>query len=286
MIEHVEDFLSYLGSERGLSKNTCIAYGQDLRALLHTLQSLGISSIEHINEESLLTFLSQLKASKVATSSFCRILVSIKMWLRFLKKEHLIAIDPSARLDSPSPERLIPEVLTEEEITRLLQAPDPGSRDRAILLMLYASGLRVSELCSLNIHDVDDTLVRVKGKGGKERLIPVAPIAVQAVDAYLLTHRPNTPEEPALFLNNRGKRIDRHAIWHQIKRYARKAHISKSISPHTLRHCFATHLLEHGADLRIIQEMLGHSNIATTDRYTHITTHHLSTAFDTFHPRP
>ncbi len=151
--------------------------------------------------------------------------------------------------------------------------------------MIYASGLRVSEVCGLNLHDVDDTVVRVKGKGGKERIVPIAASAVAAIDHYLVTFRPDNKDTP-LFLSEKGKRIERTLVWKRVKHYAKLAGISKVISPHTLRHSFATHLLENGADLRIIQEMLGHSNIATTDRYTHISQRHLTEAFENFHPRP
>jgi len=155
------------------------------------------------------------------------------------------------------------------------------------LQLLYASGLRVSELCDLNLNDLNDTFVRVRGKGGKERLVPVAKSAVTAIDHYLTQYRHTKDEQDlALFVSIRGKRIQRNEVWQRVKLYATEAHITKPISPHTLRHSFATHLLEHGADLRIIQEMLGHASIATTDRYTHISQKHLHKAFEAFHPRP
>ena len=155
--------------------------------------------------------------------------------------------------------------------------------------MIYASGLRVSEVCGLNLHDVDDTVVKVTGKGGKERIVPIAVQAVAAIDHYLVTFRQHcdgNEKEPPLFVSENGKRIDRTTVWKRVKFYAKLAKITKEISPHTLRHSFATHLLENGADLRVIQEMLGHSNIATTDRYTHISQRHLTDAFEAFHPRP
>ena len=152
--------------------------------------------------------------------------------------------------------------------------------------MLYASGLRVSEICGLNIQDLDDASVRVKGKGGKERVVPIAQAAVKAVDHYLINFRRANQEEPALFVTSKGRRIDRVEVFRRVKRYAQIAGITRSISPHTLRHSFATHLLENGADLRVIQEMLGHASIATTDRYTHISQTPLQDAFQAFHPRP
>lgn len=291
MHKYIDDFLSYLQAEKGLSQNTCIAYGQDLTMLLDLVKKKGISSLEGIQEETILEFLSLLNIQGYAASSRSRILVSIKMWFRFLKQEKILKREMTEHLDSPKIELLIPSVLTIAQVDLLLQAPDKethlGVRDRALLQVLYASGLRVSEVCSLNIQDVDDTVVRVRGKGGKERLVPIAQSAVKSIDDYLVKFRSSIDgKEEALFLNQKGKRIDRVTIWKRIKVYAKIAGISKPISPHTLRHSFATHLLENGADLRVIQEMLGHASIATTDRYTHVSMRHLSAAFDTFHPRP
>ncbi|MES2121189.1 MAG: tyrosine-type recombinase/integrase, partial [Chlamydiota bacterium] len=197
--------------------------------------------------------------------------------------------DVTLHLDSPKMWQLIPEVLTVSEVNALLHAPNPeefaGARDQAVLLVLYASGLRVSEVCGLNLQDVDDQVVRVKGKGGKERIVPIAQVATSAIDHYLVRFRKES-DFPALFVTEKNRRIDRTLVWKRVKFYAKAAGIQKSISPHTLRHSFATHLLENGADLRVIQEMLGHANIATTDRYTHISTQHLADAFNAFHPRP
>ena len=275
MKEHISDFLLYLGSEKGLSPHTLEAYQRDVAAFC---QKKG----------SVLDFLRHLKESAYATSSICRALVSVKMFFRFLKKEGIVSEDPTLYLDSPKLWQLIPEVLTPPEVTKLMSTPGSddavGVRDRAILQVLYASGLRVSELCGLNITDVDDTFVRVKGKGNKERIVPIAQSAVAAIDTYL--HQFRQDGEGPLFVTSRGKRIDRVTVWERVKLYAKKAGISKPISPHTLRHSFATHLLENGADLRVIQEMLGHANIATTDRYTHISQKHLHDAFAKFHPRP
>ena len=292
MQERISDFLSYLSSERGLANNTIEAYGRDLKFLCDALQKCGVSSLEKATEQEIIFFLSQLRERNYASSSICRALVAVKVFFRFLKKERYIASDVTAHLDSPKLWQLIPDVLTIEEVDRLLSAPEvasaQGARDKAILEVLYASGLRVSELCGLNIHDVDDVFVRVTGKGGKERLVPIAKSAINAIDYYLLHHRGEVREDKdaPLFVSGRGKRIDRAAVWKRVKFYARVAEIVKRISPHTLRHSFATHLLENGADLRVIQEMLGHASIATTDRYTHISQQHLSSAFSTFHPRP
>lgn len=292
MKQWVEDFLSYLGSEKGLAQNTLISYRRDIEMFIALLNERGISSLDRVEEEDMITFLSLLKAKNYATSSICRATVAIKMLFRFLKREKVIEKDITLHLDSPRLWQLIPEVLTISEVEDLLQAPDPstliGARDLAILQVIYASGLRVSEVCGLNLQDVDDQIVRVKGKGGKERIVPIAKAAVDAIDHYLIQYRQPSAHEKMvpLFVSEKGKRIDRVLVWKRIKLYAKQANIHKEISPHTLRHSFATHLLENGADLRVIQEMLGHSNISTTDRYTHISQRHLAEAFAAFHPRP
>ncbi len=292
MKSQIEEFLSYLGSEKGLAQNTLISYRRDIAMFLAILQERGVTSLEHAREEDLIAFLSSMKTKTYAASSICRAIVAIKMLFRFLKREKAIEKEITMHLDSPRMWQLIPEVLTISEVEDLLRAPDTttliGARDKAILQVIYASGLRVSEVCGLNLQDVDDQIVRVKGKGGKERIVPIAKTAVDAIDHYLLHYRQYASDEKSvpLFVSEKGKRIDRVMVWKRIKYYAKLAGIQKRISPHTLRHSFATHLLENGADLRVIQEMLGHANISTTDRYTHISQRHLSEAFQAFHPRP
>jgi integrase/recombinase XerD len=289
MNEVLEEFAGYLGVEKGLAANTLEAYRRDNLAFLVFLREKGINKLTDVTQDHLIDFLGCLKAQEYAVSSLCRMLIAIKVFFRFAKREKHIAHDPVAHLDSPKLWQLIPEVLSAKEVDALLAAPDcqtnVGVRDRAIFIVMYASGLRVSEVCGLNIHSLDDNVVRVRGKGGKERIVPIARCAVEAVDAYLLGARGEGKEE-ALFVTARGKRIDRHMVWKRIKFYAKAAGIAKNISPHTLRHSFATHLLENGADLRIIQEMLGHAHIATTDKYTHLKERHLLEAFAAFHPRP
>lgn len=279
----IADFLAYLATERGLSAHTCAAYGRDLRHFNQVVQR----EIKEVTPLEISLFLSHLKEKRYASSSLCRAVMALKVFFRFLKREGLVEKDVTVYLESPKIWQLIPEVLSQDEVMRLLNAPQKdskeGLRDRAILHLLYASGVRVSELCMLNIQDVDDQFVRVKGKGGKERLVPIAKSAVQELDCYLVDGREEGGE--ALFLSLGGKRVTRFEVWKRVKYYAKKANIEKPISPHTLRHSFATHLLEHDADLRVIQEMLGHANIATTDRYTHISQKHLREAFDRFHPK-
>lgn len=286
----IEDFLFYLGAEKGLSKNTLEAYQRDLKYFAEMLKKNGGISFDQIGEEEVLVYLQELQRKNFASSSICRALIALKGFFRYLKKERIISGEKTFYLDTPKVWQLVPEVLTEEEVQHLLSIPKAedfmGARDKAILEVLYASGLRVSEICGLNILDVSDEALRVKGKGGKERIVPIAKIALQSIDDYLLRFRTEVKNTEALFISKKGKRLDRIAIWSLLKTYAKKAGIIKSISPHTLRHCFATHLLENGADLRVIQELLGHSNISTTDRYTHISQKHLNEAFSKFHPRP
>ncbi|HNA61701.1 MAG TPA: site-specific tyrosine recombinase [Rhabdochlamydiaceae bacterium] len=280
-MEHeIGDFLIYLGSEKGLSPRTLEAYGRDLRAFA--------KAVQNPTNEAIVGYFQTLKEKGMASSSLCRALVAIKVFFRFLKREQLVSHNPTIFLESPKMWQLIPEVLTIDEVTRFLQAPDResfiGARDLAVFQVMYASGLRVSEVCGLNIGSIGDDHVRVKGKGNKERVVPIATLAVESVDDYLLRFRKEG--DGPLFITQRGHRIDRVTVWERVKFYAQKTGISKSISPHTLRHSFATHLLENGADLRVIQEMLGHAHIATTDRYTHVSHKHLHTAFEKFHPKP
>lgn len=292
MMDLLCDLLAYLGSEKGLATNTLLAYERDNASFLQFLKDKGVEEITAVREEDVIAFLAHLKAKAYADSSVCRMVVALKVFFRFLKKEGVIDTDPMAHLDAPKFWQLIPEVLTFAEVSALLSAPDAtsdeGIRDRAILAVLYASGLRVSEVCSLDLHSIDDAMLRVKGKGGKERVVPIARSAVDAVDAYLLKVRTEKKAlNEALFVRGKmGQRVDRYFVWKQVKHYAIKASISKNISPHTLRHSFATHLLENGADLRVIQEMLGHASIATTDRYTHLSQRRLMESFHGFHPRP
>lgn len=285
MEREIADFLVYLGSEKGLSPHTLAAYRRDLSALSEFWKG---KKAEEIIGEQIIEYFQSLKAQGLASSSLCRALVAIKVFFRFLKREKIISNNPTLFLESPKMWQLIPEVLTVEEVSRFLEAPDSafsiGARDHAMFQVMYASGLRVSELCGLNTGDISDDKVRVRGKGNKERVIPIASSAVAAVDHYLTQFR--REGDGPLFLSSHGQRIDRVAVWERVKFYAKKAGISKDISPHTLRHSFATHLLENGADLRVIQEMLGHAHIGTTDRYTHVSRKHLHEAFEKFHPKP
>lgn len=291
MKEAIEDFLAYISSEKGLSQNTIEAYGRDTKGFCSFLEEQGISSFAAVEVSHFVSFLSKLKNDGYASASLCRILIATKVLFRFLAREKIIPGNVSLFIQTPKLWQLIPEVLSYEEVEVLLSQPNPstaiGSRDKAILEVLYASGLRVSEVCSLDIYSVDDTFVRVTGKGSKERLVPIGQHAIQAIDDYLQHYRCFTDSQTqlALFVSRSGQRIDRIFVWRMINQYAKQGNIQKNISPHTLRHSFATHLLDNGADLRVIQEMLGHASISSTDRYTHVSRSRLQEAFQACHPR-
>lgn len=285
MQKEIEAFLSYLGSERGLSPQTLLSYHYDLKTFERFVR--GRPLIE-IDESIFINYFELLNQKKLSSSSRYRHLVTLKVFFKFLKQEKIISFNPTLFLQNPKIWQLIPEVLTVEEMNQLLNAPDSqtfiGARDKACLYLMYGSGLRVSEVCDLCIGDFYEDSVRVRGKGNKERIVPIAPQALQWIDHYLVKFR--TSKDGYLFLSSRGKRINRITLWLRIKEYAKKLSISKNITPHTLRHSFATHLLENGADLRVIQELLGHATIATSDRYTHLSCLHIKQAFHQFHPKP
>lgn len=288
--EMLDEFASYLGSEKGASLNTIEAYMRDTNAFAQFLNECVITAFTMVTRDHIVKYLGHLKAKGYASSSMCRALIAIKVLFRFLKREGYIPTNIALTLDSPKLWQLIPEVLTGSEVERLLAMPDAdteqGSRDRAILEVLYACGLRVSELCSLNICDVSDVHLKVMGKGRKERVVPIGKKAIDAINAYhFYRDKYDSEMEKALFVNGKGKRIDRMMVWQRVKAHAKAAGITKNISPHTLRHSFATHLLDNGAELRVIQEMLGHASIASTDRYTHVSQQRLTEAFAAFHPR-
>ncbi len=288
----IHDFLIYISSEKGLSANTISAYQNDIRKFILFLNEYGISQMEQVEENHLLKFFESLQKQNYASSSIGRTSIALKVYFQFLKREGVLKRNPAEYLASPKMWQLIPEVLSSAEIERLMNAPDistmQGCRDKAILELLYSSGLRVSELCHVSLYAIEEDCIRVKGKGSKERLIPVGKKALAAIDDYLNRFRDKSEseKEKSLFVGRKGRHLSRIDIWRMIKFYAASVGIQKNISPHTLRHSFATHLLDHGADLRVIQELLGHSCISSTDRYTHISSSKLISAFKDFHPRP
>lgn len=287
MQRDIQDFATYLISEKGLSLHTLESYQCDIQSFLSFLTSYELKNWGELKQQHVIDFLGEKKTTGYASSSISRALIAIKVFFRFLKREGIISHNITLLLTTPKIWQLIPDVLSLEEMEHLLNQPNrstmKGARDRAILEVLYATGIRVSELCGLCIQDVDDDYLRIKGKGGKERLVPIGKQAICAIDRYL--HFRDGGVEQALFLGRGGSSIDRVTVWKIVKGYAKQAEITKLISPHTFRHSFATHLLDNGADLRVIQELLGHSSIKSTDRYTHVSCSHLHEAFRHFHPR-
>lgn len=289
-------FSQFLAVERGLSRNTVSAYCSDLRNLRAFLSERGISSWNDPDREILLDFLDSLRDNDMETTSIARHLAAIRMFFRYLAGEKLVDRDPTLLLDSPKLWRVLPDHLSLSEVDALLAVfPEKGDalelRNRAILHLLYASGLRVSELTSLKVGDVsfETGMVRVKGKGSKERIVPIAPAVLKLLLRYLRTAREElvylVPLSPYFFVSHHSRKLNRERIWAIIKDAAFAAGISKNIYPHTLRHSFASHLLANGADLRVIQEMLGHADIGTTEIYTHVDRGRLASIHQKFHPR-
>lgn len=288
--ECIQDFLSYAASEKGFAKNTREAYARDLKSFSLFLEKQQIHSFQLVEDIHITAFLNFLTSSSYATASIARVLMAIKTFCRFLKREKIVTHNNALLIDPPKLWQKIPVVLSLDEVERLLAQPETsswlGARDKAILELLYASGLRVTELCSLTLYGVDDLFVKVFGKGSKERIIPLGKRAIEAIDYYLsFRDCPDDQDRDYLFITSKGKQLDRWTVWKMVKQYALQAGITKNISPHTLRHSFATHLLDNGADLRVIQEMLGHASIGSTDRYTHVSRSHLKKTFDAYHPR-
>lgn len=290
----VEAFLDYARVEAGLSPHTCAAYHRDLTDFARFVRSRGIPSLLVVQRADVTLYLFALRQRGLAASTVARRLSALRSFYRFLVREGRAGSDPTEDVTGPRLGRRLPRVLSVEEVAQLLAQPrldrPEGLRDRAILELLYASGLRVSELVALDVPDVDleAELVRVVGKGRKERVVPVGSYAVRALREYLDRARARLVRRratAALFVNRSGRRLGRQWIWTMLRRYAVQAGIRTFVSPHVLRHSFATHLLEGGADLRAVQELLGHANIATTQIYTHLTRDHVRAVFDRAHPR-
>jgi integrase/recombinase XerD len=290
----LEQFLDYISLERGLSPNTRAAYADDIGRFLDWLAEKGVRSMNDVTRRQILDHLMAEKARGLAANSLSRHLVSLKVFSRYLVQEGLLSINVAESMDSPKVWKMLPSVLTPREVDRLFAAPDLktplGLRNRAVLELFYASGLRVSELAGLQLHDLhlEEDFLRCVGKGRKERVVPVGSSAVEKVKQYIQTVRPQFtpgPHEQTVFLSSRHQPMSRKTIWDMIKKCARNAGITKTIYPHTLRHSFASHLLANGAPLRIIQEMLGHADIATTQIYTHVDPDRLKGVHRQFHPR-
>jgi integrase/recombinase XerD len=290
----VKEYCAWLRLEKSLSENTLASYRFDLLRLGSYAHACGKRRLTEIDASFLGSFLRELYDLGFASSSIQRNVSAIRGFFGFLLSEGVVHDDPSELLDSPRKARYLPSVLTVEEIAAILNAPDQtnkcGLRDRALLETLYATGMRVSELCGFSYEQIlfDERLVRIIGKGAKERIVPIGDIALRLLCEYLEVERPGLARpltDSTVFLNVRGGAISRMGVWKIIQKYARAAAIDKHISPHTFRHSFATHLLEGGADLRIVQEMLGHANIVTTEIYTHVDREYLREVHASFHPR-
>jgi integrase/recombinase XerD len=291
----VDTYIRHLTIERGVAKNTIAAYRRDLRRYLEFLQSRGIEAIGQITELAIQDFAEQLvTVGGLSATSVARVLAGVRGIHKYWLLENLTNDDPAASVKPPKAPRRLPKAITVDQVEALLNAvggEDPVQvRDRAILELLYASGARITEIVSLDLDDlVDPTLLLVFGKGSKERLVPVGRYAQNALDAYLVRTRPllaiNGKGTPALFLNQRGGRLSRQSAWQIIHDASKAANLPGEISPHTLRHSFATHLLEGGADVRVVQELLGHSSVATTQIYTLVTVDALREVYATAHPR-
>lgn len=291
---YVSEFINYLAVERGLAQNTLESYGRDLRQFQSYLQNDHLDFIKDSSRNTIMNYLSNLQTKGRAVSTISRNLAAIKSFYQYLVRERYLEKDPAAHLESPKLEKKLPKILSIVEVEELLKQPNTylptGLRDKAMLELLYATGIRVSELISLNISDInlDMGYIKCYGKGAKERIVPLGSIAAKCVQEYISKGRSKlvrTYEEPALFVNHHGNRLTRQGFWKIIKKYAQEANINREITPHTLRHSFATHLLENGADLRSVQEMLGHADISTTQIYTHVTKNRLKEVYDKTHPR-
>lgn len=291
----LEEFFNFLSVEKGLSKNTLSSYRNDLNKYINYLENNKIDFIDKVKRSDITNFLMSRKDKGILAVSISRNLVAIKGFHRFLLRENFIGEDVTSALEAPKLWKRLPDTLNIDEVLKLLKTPNvrekQGIRDRAVLELLYATGMRVSELVNLRLSDLnlDVGFVKCIGKGQKERIIPVGKFAMDWLNKYFDKTRPifsKNKQNEKLFITRYGRNISRQTIWKLIKKYASVARIKKRLSPHTLRHSFASHLLERGADLRIVQEMLGHSNIATTQIYTHIDRGRLKMIHQKYHPRP
>ena len=293
-------FLDSLSIERGLSKNTLVAYARDLRRYLEFLKKNTIASLDQVSRKTVMDFLLEDRDRGLAATSVARALVAVRLFHRFLAGEGKIEEDITESLESPKLWKHLPDVLSVREVETLIKAPNTrkplGVRDQAILELMYATGLRASEVTGLKVGHVNfsEGYLRATGKGDKERVVPIGKMAQKSLKRYLEKSRarlikqnaPQSFDDGALFVNRWGKRMSRQAVWGVIKKYAKETGIKKKIYPHIFRHSFATHLLERGADLRVVQELLGHSDISTTQIYTHVEKSRLKGIHQKFHPRP
>jgi integrase/recombinase XerD len=294
MDTHFQDYLTMLRVERNLSPRTLEAYQRDLKHYLSFIVDKDIISLSNISQMHIREYIRSLNEKGLAASSIARIFSSIRSYHKFLSAENYVNENPTLILSSPKAPKKLPHVLMEEEISAIINAIvetfQYSKRDKAIIEMLYSCGLRVSELCALSLNNLylNDDMIRIMGKGSKERLLPVGGRAKNFLNDYLIHCRPGIQKDKgssSVFLSRNGNPLTRAMINNILRKWSQVAGISKSVSPHTLRHSFATHLLEGGADLRFVQALLGHSDISTTQVYTHLDKHHLKEVYQTHHPR-
>ncbi len=295
MEQFIKEFISILRFEKNLSDNTASSYQNDLNKFSCFISSRNISDLNNVTSVDIEEFFNAQRDNNLSTATSARYMTSIKKFFLFLEDNHYIQKNPTLTLSKVKISRKLPEVLSFEEVEKILSAPNTneliGIRDKAILETFYSSGLRVSELTNLKINDLffDDEVIRVLGKGSKERIIPLGSSAINCIKKYLLNSRPilekKMKSQNYLFLNKRGTKLSRMWIWKIFETYAKAADIKKEIHPHIFRHSFATHLLEGGADLRAVQEMLGHSDISTTQIYTHVDRNYIKQVHKDHHPR-
>ena len=287
--QNLRSFFNFLIIEKGLSKNTVKAYETDIKGFIKWINKNNKQSLLNIKESSVNRYISYLFSLKLKSSSVNRKISSLKSFYLFLLKKKLIRYSPFSEVISPKQEKYLPASMSESEVEKLLNSPDASKeieqRDKAMIEMLYATGMRISELVNLKITDIDmnRSVIKVMGKGSKERLIPFGESASEALFNYLKTRKDSSSKE--VFISNRGRKITRVAFWQRIKVYLLRENLKISISPHTLRHAFATHLLNRGADLRSVQLLLGHSDLSTTQIYTHIAKQRLGDVLKKHHPR-
>lgn len=291
----ITSYLDHLAVERGTARNTLDGYSRDLRRYEQHLDTLGVPTLDSVSEAHVSGFLAVLREGSddhppLAASSAARALVAVRGLHKFAVREGLVLLDPAREVKPPAAPRRLPKALPVADVLRLLETPG-GLRERALLEVLYSTGARISEAVGLDLDDIDATerTVLLDGKGGKQRLVPIGRPALDALDAYLVRARPGLAAggrgSPAIFLNVRGGRLSRQSAWQTLKVAAERAGLTATVSPHTLRHSFATHLLEGGADVRVVQELLGHASVTTTQIYTLVTVNTLREVYATAHPR-
>lgn len=291
--DEINSFVTYIGVERGLSANTQQAYEADLKEAASYFASQGIKKFELVDRFSILDLLAHLQNKNSSRSTVSRMVASLRQFYKFLQRTGKMSTNPLDLIKPPKKRRVLPTVLSNDEVVAMINVIDTstklGIRDRAIIEVLYATGMRVSELCNLSLDQLHLSvhLVQPSGKGGKERIVPLGEIAQSWLKKYLQEVRPALikKDNSFVFLNARGSKITRQAIWQLLKKLSTKVGIKKDVTPHTLRHSFATNLLNNGADLRVVQQLLGHSDITTTQIYTHVSESHLKAVYNKYHPR-